>query len=127
MSLLTTRRKMLAFSIQQNPSIITISRTEKVRQGGGFTETKTTLTPITVRIFQQKDAGLTILSELAGTKGKADDFGLLADHNADIRDGPNSRDEFTVDGLGHFVVVSVTPMLQGGEVVGYQVGLERVS
>lgn len=127
MSLLTTRRKMLAFSIQQNPITITINRTEKVRQGGGFTETKTTLPPITVRIFQQRDNDIKVVSDTTGLKEKAFDFGLLADHAADIRDGPNTRDEFDVAGLGHFVVASVTKMLQGGGVVGYQVGLERAS
>jgi len=118
---------MLAFSIQQNPATITISRTEKVRQGGGFTETKTTLTPITVRIFQQKDNNIKLISDMPGTKIQSADFGLLADHNADIRDGPNTRDEFDADGQGHFVVVNVTKLLQGGEVVGYQVDLERES
>jgi len=127
MSLLTTRRKMLAFSIQQNPTTITINHTEKVRQGGGFTENKTTLDPITVRIFQQRDTDIKVVSDTAGIKEKMTDFGLLADHTADIRDGPNTRDEFDIDGLGRFVVASVTTMLQGGEVVGYQVDLERVS
>ena len=118
---------MTAFSIAQNPTTITINRTEKVRQGGGFTETKTTLDPITVRIFQQRDNDIKVVSEMAGLKEKSFDFGLLADHTADIRDGPNTRDEFDVAGLGHFVVASVTRMLQSGEVVGYQVDLERES
>lgn len=127
MSLLTTRRKMLAFSIQQNPTTIAINRTEKVRQGGGFSENKTALDPITVRIFQQRDNDIKVVSDMPGIKEKAFDFGLLADHAADIRDGPNTRDEFDVAGLGHFVVTSVTKLLQGGEVVGYQVDLEKVS
>jgi hypothetical protein len=80
-----------------------------------------------VRIFQQNDYKAQVISETAGTKEKSSDFGLLADNNADIRDGPNTRDEFDVDGLGHFVVANVTPMLQGGEVVGYQVDLEKES
>lgn len=127
MSLLETRRRMLTFSIQQNPATITIHRTEKVRQGGGFAEVKTPLDPITVRIFQQKDNVVRVISDVSGLKEKVTDFGMLADHNADIRDGPNVRDEFDVPGLGHFVVVSVTKMLQSGEVVGYQVDLERES
>lgn len=127
MSLLETRRKMLAFSIQQNPTTITINRTKKVRQGGGFAEVKTPLDPITVRIFQQKDYVVRVISDVSGLKEKVPDFGMLADHNADIRDGPNVRDEFDVPGLGHFVVANVTRMLQSGEVVGYQVDLERES
>lgn len=127
MSLLETRRRMLTFSIQQNPTTITINRTKKVRQGGGFAEVKTPLDPITVRIFQQKDNVVRVISDVSGLKEKVTDFGMLADHNADIRDGPNVRDEFDVPGLGHFVVASVTKMLQSGEVVGYQVDLERES
>lgn len=129
MSLLETRRRMLTFSIQQNPTTITINRTKKVRQGGGFAEVKTPLDPITVRIFQQKDyvVRVRVISDVSGLKEKVPDFGMLADHNADIRDGPNVRDEFDVPGLGHFVVASVTKMLQSGEVVGYQVDLERES
>jgi hypothetical protein len=127
MSLLETRRRMLTFSIQQNPTTITINRTKKIRQGGGFAEVKTPLDPITVRIFQQKDYVVRVISDVSGLKEKVPDFGMLADHNADIRDGPNVRDEFDVPGLGHFVVASVTKMLQSGEVVGYQVDLERES
>lgn len=129
MSLLETRRRMLTFSIQQNPTTITINRTKKVRQGGGFAEVKTPLDPITVRIFQQKDyvVRVRVISDVSGLKEKVPDFGMLADHNADIRDGPNVRDEFDVPGLGHFVVANVTRMLQSGEVVGYQVDLERES
>lgn len=129
MSLLETRRRMLTFSIQQNPTTITINRTKKIRQGGGFAEVKTPLDPITVRIFQQKDyvVRVRVISDVSGLKEKVPDFGMLADHNADIRDGPNVRDEFDVPGLGHFVVANVTRMLQSGEVVGYQVDLERES
>lgn len=129
MSLLETRRRMLTFSIQQNPTTITINRTKKVRQGGGFAEVKTPLDPITVRIFQQKAhiVRVRVISDVSGLKEKVTDFGMLADHNADIRDGPNVRDEFDVPGLGHFVVANVTRMLQSGEVVGYQVDLERES
>lgn len=127
MSIVSLRRQMTAFSIAQNPTVITLNRTEKVRQGGGFTETKTTAGPFTVRIFQAKDVELDTVSELAGTKHQAADFGLLADYQADIKAGPNVTDEFDVPGLGHFVVRKVNPQMAKGEVVGYQATLERIS
>jgi hypothetical protein len=118
---------MTAFSIAQNPATITINRTTKTPQVGGFREEKSQAGPFTVRIFQAKDVELDTISQMSGIKQEAADFGLLADYQADIRAGPNVTDEFDVEGLGHFVVIKVTPQRQAGEIVGYQATLERMS
>jgi hypothetical protein len=126
MNMIALRRQMTAFSIAQNPTSITINRTTKTPQGGGLAEAKTTVGPFVVRIFQAKDVELDTVSQMAGTKHKAADFGLLADYQADIRAGPNVTDEFDVSELGHLIVRRVNPQVVNGEVVGYQAVLERV-
>lgn len=120
------RRKMVNSAIEQNPTDITINRTVKIRTGGGFTEKKSQAGPFTVRIFQNREFILKEISQLSGTKQKFSDFGLLANYQTDIQDGPNVKDEFEVEGLGYFVVEKVNPQIVHGEIVGYQADLERV-
>jgi len=67
------------------------------------------------------------VSTLAGTKQVDKAWGMLADWQADIKAGPNVLDEFEVPGMGRFQVLEVYPQRVNGEVVGYQVALERVS
>ncbi|NPV30499.1 MAG: hypothetical protein HPY58_12795 [Firmicutes bacterium] len=116
-----------ARAIAENPTQIAVQRTEKVDMGGYFDEVVSQRGPFTVRIFQQ---GMRIPQEvasLAGTKQVDKGWGLLADYNADLRAGPNVKDEFDVPGLGHFVVIAVYPQKVQGQIVGYQADLERVS
>lgn len=127
MDLVAMRREHVKWVIQQNPVTITINRTTKTRSGGGFTPVQSVAGPFTVRVFEQGTNRPTReVSATAGTKEEDPGWGLLADYQADIQAGPLVKDEFDVAGLGHFMVKGVSPQLALGQVVGYQVDLERV-
>lgn len=127
MNLVKLRRQHTAWAIKQNPTEITISRTEKTDMGGYFEETKTETGPFTVRIFTQGTQVPQEVSTLAGTKQLDKTWGMLADWQADIKAGPNVLDEFGVTGLGSFQVLVVFAQVVNGELVGNQVTLEKVS
>lgn len=120
------RKKHILWSIQQNPTVITIKRTEKVRSGGGFTDQVSEVGPLTVRIFAQPTGGRHEISDVAGRKQTDTAYGMLADDTADIKAGPNVRDEFEAPGLGVFVIRAVYPQVVAGVVAGFQAELERV-
>jgi hypothetical protein len=127
MDLVSFRRQHISWVIQQNPVRITITRTEKVAQGGGFSESTTTKGPFTVRIFPAGSRSPDLVSDLPGRKLEDDTWGLLADYTADIQAGPNVVDEFDAPGLGHFQATAVYPQVVQGQIVGYQADLKKVS
>ena len=127
MDVVTLRRQHTKWAIQQNPVEITIQRTEKVDMGGYFDEVESEHGPYTARIFQKGSKIPQEVSTLAGTKQVEAAWGLLADHEAEIKAGINVLDEFEVPGLGKFQVLEVYPQVVKGELVGYQVALEKVS
>lgn len=121
------RKEHIKWNIMQNPVEITIQRTQKIRSGGGYNEIESTVGPFTVRLYIGSQKLSEKVTSLAGTKKTDPAWGLLADHNADIKSDPNIIDEFDVPVLGHFIVVTVFPQTVNGEIVGYQADLERVS
>ncbi|MGE5552832.1 MAG: hypothetical protein ACM3XZ_02775 [Betaproteobacteria bacterium] len=127
MDLVTLRRRHVAWCIQQNPTTITIQRTEKVSAGGGLSEVTTAVGPFNVRIFQQRGGRPQDVTGLAGTMQTTTGWGLLADHLADLKAGPSVRDEFEVPGIGRFVVKMIYPQVILGQIVGYQAEIEKVS
>ena len=127
MDIVTLRRQHTKWAIQQNPVEITIQRTEKVDMGGYFDEVESEHGPYTVRIFQKGSRIPQEVSTLAGTKQVEAAWGLLADHEAEIKVGTNVLDEFEVTDLGKFKVLAVYPQLVQGQIVGYQADLEKVS
>jgi len=127
MDLVALRRQHVAWAIQQNPVEIIIQRTEKVDMGGYFDEVESEHGPYTVRIFQKGSRIPQEVSTLAGTKQVEAAWGLLADHEAEIKAGTNVLDEFEVTDLGKFQVLAVYPQIVQGQIVGYQADLEKVS
>ena len=127
MDLVALRRQHTKWAIQQNPVEITIQRTEKVDMGGYFDEVESEHGPYTVRIFQKGSRIPQEVSTLAGTKQVEAAWGLLADHEAEIKAGTNVLDEFEVTDLGKFQVLAVYPQIVQGQIVGYQADLEKVS
>lgn len=121
------RRRHIAWNISQNPTQITIHRKEKVRKGGGYDEIERDLPPIVVRIFIQSRSQITHeISTLAGTKKTDKVYSLLADEHADIQADTTVTDTFKANGED-FQVVRVHPQMADGQIVGYQVDLERVN
>ena len=125
--LVTLRRNNALWAISQNPVTITIARTEKTETEGHFAENTSQVGPFTVRVFQANEQDVKTDTHLVGTKMIDAGWGLLADWQADLRAGPNVRDEFEVQGLGLFVIKAVYPQVIQGQVVGCQAILERVS
>lgn len=125
MNLVEMRRTHTKFSIEQNPSVITISRTTRDRSQGYINNVKTDEGPFVVRIFVSKSSTPQNITTLAGEKQVDQYFGLLADYNADIRAGTEVKDEFVDNGM-KFVVKAIYPQTVNGELVGYQGELERV-
>lgn len=121
------RKADIRWSISQNPVTISINRTAKIRQGGGFKEVKSTVGPFVVRIFQGRQQQLTTSSEMIGTQSKGRTYSLLAPHDADIRSGTDVLDTFEAPGIGSFKVSEVIQEIVAGQVCGYQVDIERVS
>jgi hypothetical protein len=127
MDMVALRRKHTGWAIQQNPTTITINRTEKTDMGGYFEEVKTEVGPFVVRLYGYGTWLPQEVSTLAGTKQVDKTWGMLADCQADIKAGPNVLDRFEVSGMGCFRVLEVYPQVVKGELVGYQVALEKVS
>jgi hypothetical protein len=127
MDLVALRRQHTKWAIQQNPTTITIRRTEKIDAGGYFEEIESEVGPFVVRIYQYGTWIPQDVSTLAGTKQVDRTWGMLMDHEADVKAGSNVLDEFEVPGLGKFQVLEVYPQVVKGELVGYQVALEKVS
>lgn len=126
MDIITRRRQQVQWTIQQNPTSITINRTQKTEIEGHLDEVKTQVGPLIVRIFTQRSLSTKVKSELAGTKQTDNAWGLLADYQADLLAGPRVTDEFDCS-LGHFRLVDVYPEMMNGQIVGYQADLEKVS
>lgn len=127
MDLVALRRQHTKWAIEQNPTTITIHRTEKIDAGGYFEEIESEVGPFTVRIYQYGTWVPQEVSTLAGTKQVDRTWGMLMDYEADVKAGSNVLDEFEVPGLGKFQVLGVYPQVVKGELVGYQVALEKVS
>jgi len=127
MDLVALRRQHVAWAIQQNPVEIIIQRTEKIDMGGYFEEKESEVGPLVVRIYQYGTWVPQEVNTLAGTKQVDRTWGMLMDHEADVKAGSDVLDEFEVLGLGKFQVLEVYPQVVKGELVGYQVTLEKVS
>lgn len=127
MDFVALRRQHAKWAIQQNPTTIIIHRTEKIDAGGYFEEIESEVGPFTVRIYQYGTSVPQEVSTLAGTKQVDRTWGMLMDYEADVKAGSNVLDEFEAPGIGRFQVLEVYPQVVKGELVGYQVALEKVS
>lgn len=126
MQLAASRRKHIRWNISQDPTTITIKRVTKTRKGGGYEDVETTLSPITVRIFTDRSGLPKDISTKAGTKQTDTVYSLLADDQANIQSDTITTDSFAAKGQ-NFQVIAVWPQIVLGELVGYQVDLERVN
>ncbi|MBU5441213.1 Fe-S protein [Paenibacillus sp. MSJ-34] len=123
----SVRKANLRWNILQNPTVITIRIAEKVRKGGGFTEVKSEIGPMTVRIFaDSRQAQGTIVSDTPGRKETSSVYSLLADDTAGLTSGPNIEQEFDADPYGSFRIGAVHPQIVNGEICGYYADIERV-
>lgn len=119
------RRQDIINTINENPVEITIKTiTRKVVDGAWKTgdETKT----LTVRIFQQKNPEIAVISDIKGTADTTKKYGMLADYQANLND--ISEEKIVFDSIyGKMEVLATYPQIVKGEICGYQCDLKRVS
>lgn len=121
----SVRKANIAWSIRQNPTEITIRRVRKVRSGGGYSESVSSVGPLTVRLYTAGKSALTVVSTTAGTKQTDERYSLLADAAADLKADTETIDTFEAYGQRYRVLI-VHPQIVDGQTCGYQVELERV-
>lgn len=124
--------------IEENAADIVITRTEKVREGGGFRETTSTVGTVRARLYQEATgrSGSDARESVAGMKELDVRWGLLCPSEmlneagdpipTDLRAGPNVLDTLET-ALGRFEVLAVYPRQDRGEVWGWAAMLQRVS
>ena len=119
------RKQDIINTIEENPTEITISvSTRKIVDGAwSIDDSDRTLT---VRIFQQKNPEVSVISDTKGTADTSKKYGMLADHTADLTDLSEERIEFGSP-YGKMEVLAIYPQVVKGEVCGYQCELKRVS
>ncbi len=119
------RKQDIINTINENPIEITINvTTRKVVDGAWKTEKGTKV--LTVRIFQQKNPELAVISDIKGTADTTKKYGMLADHQANLNDV--SEEKIVFDSVyGKMEVLAIYPQIVKGEICGYQCDLKRVS
>lgn len=127
MDLVAMRRSHVIWNISQNPTVISVGRTEKVRQGGGYNDVTTTVGPFTVRLFMYAVGIIGNEDVSVGGIQQRDRWSILADHTSDIRASTNVIDTFEIPNIGHFRVKAVYPQMINGQLVGIQANVEKVS
>lgn len=122
------RKRDVAFTISENPTSVIIERTTKVLSGGGWKIEKSTLPPLTIRIFQQggKQISVNMSSSTAGTRQTEEAWAFLADADADIQCTATITDEFEAFGQ-RFRVTAVMPRYWQGTLTSIDGLLKAVS
>jgi hypothetical protein len=120
------RKKDIRWSIDQNPTEISFTKTVKSIVDGHFGESTESVT-LTVRIFPQKtyDSSINVSTGTIGTSYQNTAYGMLADSEADLSVGSKDSIEFDCP-YGHMKVKNVYPQIVNGQICGYDCGLEKV-
>jgi len=126
MDLVQARRQATQWSINQNPTTITIKRTRYEEYKGARRKVEEYIGPLTVRIYQaRRRVSANERTSEAGSMTVMV-WGMLALYDADLMNGPNVRQEFEVEGLGTFRITQVKPQIINQQVVSKQAELELV-
>lgn len=138
-TLIDTLRSAHEALIAENPTPITVTRTAKVRDGGGFRETTVNVGTFTGRIYQRGigRSGHNADVSVAGLRDRDNRWGLAAPATmlapdgvtvipTDLRAGPNVLDVIE-HALGRFEIRGVYPNQDAGEIWGWRADIERVS
>ncbi|AOY77195.1 hypothetical protein [Clostridium formicaceticum] len=119
------RKQDIINTIEENPTEITIGVSTRKIVDGAWSIDDSSRT-LTVRIFQQKNPEVSVISDTKGTADTSKKYGMLADHTADLTDLSEERIEFGSP-YGKMEVLAIYPQVVKGEVCGYQCELKRVS
>ena len=119
------RKQDIINTINENPINITINVDTRAIVDGAWKVEKEKKTLI-VRIFQQKNPEVAVISDIKGTADTTKKYGMLADYLANLKDV--SEEKIIFDSLyGKMEVLAIYPQIVKGEVCGYQCDLKRVS
>ena len=119
------RKQDIINSIEDNPTEITINVSTRRIVNGAWKVDKGDRT-LKVRIFQQKNPEVTVISDVKGTADTSKKYGMLADYLAELNDLSEEKIVFTSP-YGNMELLAVYPQIIKGEVCGYQCELKRVS
>lgn len=119
------RKRDIINTISQNPVKITIDTNTRTVVNGAWKVEKGSKT-LTVRIFQQKNPEVSVISDIKGTADTTKKYGMLADYTADLTDVSEEKIVFSSI-YGKMEVLAIYPQIAKGEVCGYQCDLKRVS
>lgn len=119
------RKQDIINSIEDNPTEITINVSTRRIVNGAWKVDKGDRT-LRVRIFQQKNPEVTVISDVKGTADTSKKYGMLADYLAELNDLSEEKIVFTSP-YGNMELLAVYPQIIKGEVCGYQCELKRVS
>lgn len=119
------RKQDIINTIEENPTEITINVSiRKIVEGAWKVEDDTK--NLRVRIFQQKNPEIIMISDIKGTADTSKKYGMLADYKAGLKDV--SAENLTFDTpYGNMEVIAIYPQIIRGEICGYQCELKRVS
>ena len=119
------RKQDIINSIEDNPTEITINVSTRRIVNGAWKVDKGDRT-LRVRIFQQKNPEVTVISDVKGTSDTSKKYGMLADYLAELNDLSEEKIVFTSP-YGNMELLAVYPQIIKGEVCRYQCELKRVS
>ena len=119
------RKQDIINSIEDNPTEITINVSTRRIVNGAWKVDKGDRT-LRVRIFQQKNPEVTVISDVKGTADTSKKYGMLADYLAELNDLSEEKIVF-ISPYGNMELLAVYPQIIKGEVCGYQCELKRVS
>lgn len=119
------RTQDITRTIEKNPTNITIDVTTRTIVDGAWKVIEGTKS-LTVRIFQQKNPEVQIISDVKGTADTTKKYGMLADHLADLKDVSEEKIIFS-SVYGKMEILAIYPQIVKGVICGYQCDLKRVS
>lgn len=119
------RKQDILDTIEENPVDITIDMATRTIVDGAWKVTDGTK-DLRVRIFQQKNPEVAIISDVKGTADTTKKYGMLADYLASLKDVSEEKIVFDSP-YGKMEVLAIYPQIVRGEICGYQCDLKRVS
>lgn len=112
-------------TIEENPVNITIDISKRIIVDGAWKIVDDTK-DLRVRIFQQKNPEIQIISDIKGTADTTKKYGMLADNMAALKDVSEEKIIFKSP-YGDMEVLAIYPQIVKGTICGYQCDLKRVS
>lgn len=122
---LSTLGQTIERLIERHGTTITVTRTTRVRSGGGFVTTTTGHGPYRVLVTERRASPVKIVTPDPGTTRNDPGWVALFPPNTPVLATVDVIDRFTVPGLGTFRVREIRTALPYGETAGVIADLER--